>query len=243
MRIKSKLSLAGVILRVMVAAALLSGAVFFLVDCKLENLVIQPGSVYSAEEIEDRLFTVGTDRYAALFAARINYLWNEDIPFVEKIDVELVDRNSVIVYVYDKAVIGCVEHMGSYVYFDREGMAVDSADSIRTGIPLITGLTFNKIAMGEQLDLSDGEAFGTILDILMLLEKNELVASDIDFGLRRDITIHIGDDEFLLGISDNYDMKINNIPGALGAVSEGSFVFDLRNYDNDNLEIDVRRLQ
>lgn len=243
MRIKSKLSLAGVILRVVIVAALLSAAVFFLVDCQLEKLVIQPGSVYSADEIEKRLFNVGTDKYAVLFAARINYLWDEDIPFVEKVDVELVDKNSVIVYVYDKAVIGCVEHMGSYVYFDREGIAVDSADSVRAGIPLITGLTFTQIAMGERLDLSDGRAFGTILDILMLLEKNELAASDIDFGLRRDITIHIDDDEFLLGTADNYDVKINNFQAALSAVSEGSYVFDFRNYSNENLEIDVRKVQ
>lgn len=231
------------IFRLLILAAVLGGAIYFAVGCKLEHLEIRPGSFYSADEIERRLFTKGTDKYAYLFATRINRFWHEQIPFVEKVDVELVDKNSVIVYVYDKAVIGCVEHMGSYVYFDREGIAVDSTVSRREGIPLVTGLGFSEITMGDRLDLSDSTAFKTILNILLLLEKNGLTATDIDFGLRKDVTVHIDGNEFLLGTKGDYDVKINNIPQALAAMDDGKYRFDFKNYDNEHREIDVRRLQ
>lgn len=238
-----KIGIGGRIFRLLILAIILTAIIVFLLEFKLERLTIKPGSYYTAEQIEELLFTKGTDKYTALFAFRINHLWKEKIPFVEKIDVEMTDRNTAVIYVYDKAIIGCVEHMGSYVYFDREGIPVDSTVSLHEGIPLIKGLSFSDITLGRKLDFSHSGIFEKILSILMLLDKNGIAADDITFGLRDDIILHIGDDEILLGTADSYDVRIGNIPNAIAAVGEGSYRFDFRNYDEEHLEIDVRRLE
>ena len=77
----------------------------------------------------------------------------------------------------------------------------------------------------------------------MLLEKNKLAADDISFGIRDDVTMHIGGDEILLGVSENYDLKVNNIKAALDALPEGNYIIDLRNYTENSREIDVRPLE
>ena len=77
----------------------------------------------------------------------------------------------------------------------------------------------------------------------MLLGKNKLTADDICFGVRDDVTMHIGGNEIQLGVCENYDLKVNNINPALAALPEGRYVIDLRNYTENNREIDVRPLE
>ena len=235
-------SMAGVVIRLIVIFAVAAAVIVFVTCYKLENIEIRPGSHYTEEEIRSRLFTKKTDKYAVLFAYRINKINIPDIPFVEKVDVELVDKNSVIVYVYDKAVIGCIEHMGKYVYFDREGIVVDSSSEKLEGIPSITGVAFNGYTMNEPLDIGSPKIFDTILEILLLLEKNSLTADEIEFGLRGDVILYMSGDKVLLGRSENYDFRINNLANILRFAPEGNFSFDMRNYNEKNMEVDARPL-
>ena len=161
-----------------------AAVVFYLVSFRLENVEIRNDSVYSDEEIRSMIFKGSRlDKYTHFFALRVNRNTKSRIPFVEKIDVEIVDKNSVIIYVYGKSVAGCVEHMGKYIHFDREGIVVESADSPLEGIPVIKGLKFEDVTMGEKLKMGNSDLFDTLMGILKSLEKNSLSASEIVFGL------------------------------------------------------------
>ncbi|MBQ3912596.1 MAG: hypothetical protein II694_06465 [Lachnospiraceae bacterium] len=231
------------IIRLIVLLALAAAVIVFITCFKLENVEIRPGSHYTEEEIRQKLFTKKTDAYTVLFVFRINKLDVPKLTFVEKVDVEMTDRNSVIIEVHDKAITGCIEHMGSYVYFDREGIAVDSSSSRLEGIPLVKGVEFGGYTQGKPVDLGRSGLFDTLLEIIMLLGKNKLTADDICFGVRDDVTMHIGGNEIQLGVCENYDLKVNNINPALAALPEGRYVIDLRNYTENNREIDVRPLE
>ncbi|MBO7633235.1 MAG: hypothetical protein J6S72_02490 [Lachnospiraceae bacterium] len=236
-------SAAPLIIRLIVLLALAAAVIVFLTCFKLENVEIRPGSHYTEEEIRQKLFTKKTDAYTVLFVFRINKLDVPKLTFVEKVDVEMTDRNSVIIEVHDKAITGCIEHMGSFVYFDREGIAVDSSSSRLEGIPLVKGVEFGGYTQGKPVDLGRPGLFDTLLEIIMLLGKNKLTADDICFGVRDDVTMHIGGNEIQLGVCENYDLKVNNINPALAALPEGTYVIDLRNYNENNREIDVRPLE
>ncbi len=236
-------SAAGLIIRLIILLILASAVVVFITCFKLENVEIRPGIHYTEEEIRQRLFTKKTDNYTVFFVFRINKLDVPNLTFVEKVDVEMTDRNSVIIEVHDKAITGCIEHMGSYVYFDREGIAVDSSTQRLEGIPLVKGVEFGGYTQGKPIDLGRSGVFDTLLEIIMLLGKNKLAADDITFGIRDDVTLHIGGHEILLGISDNYDLRVNNIKAALDVLPEGNYILDFRNYTENNREIDVRPLE
>ena len=146
-------SAAGLIIRLIILLILASAVVVFITCFKLENVEIRPGSHYTEEEIRQRLFTKKTDNYTVFFVFRINKLDVPKLTFVEKVDVEMTDRNSVIIEVHDKAITGCIEHMGSYVYFDREGIAVDSSTQRLEGIPLVKGVEFGGYTQGKPINL------------------------------------------------------------------------------------------
>ena len=42
------------------------------------------------------------------------------VPFVEKMDVSVVDPHTIKIEVYEKALAGYVEYLGHYMYFDKD---------------------------------------------------------------------------------------------------------------------------
>lgn len=219
--------------------------VFYLVSFRLENVEFRNDSIYSDEEMKEKLFTGNKlDKYTYFFAWRINRSSKSSIPFVEKTDVEVIDKNSVIIYVYGKSVLGCVEHMGKYMHFDREGMVVESADAPLAGIPVVEGLEFDKVIQGEKLQMGNSTLYENLMIILKSLEKNSLSADRIVYGIRNDITLYLGGDEVLLGFEGNNDLRINNLKNILEALKKeyngGSFRVDLRKYSGENTEVTAR---
>lgn len=230
----------GGVIKIILLLAIVAAIGIFLVNYKLENVEIRSGSFYTEQEIRDRLFTKKTDAYTYLFALRINRFEKPRFTFVEKIDVEVVDRNSVIIYVYDKAVTGCFCHMGTYFYFDREGIIVDSDTALAKGIPEIKGVSPKEMTIGKKLDVGSAGLYTTVLDLLMCLKKNGLEASDITFSVRDEVTLHIDGHEILLGNSGDFSYKCNNVRNIIEAAVENSgeakYRIDLRNYSETNME-------
>lgn len=228
-------------LKIILLLAVLVAIGIFLVNYKLENIEIRSGNFYTEQEIKDRLFTYGTDSYTYLFALRIKYFDKTKFSFVEKVDVEVTDKNSVIVYVYDKAITGCFCHMGTYFYFDRDGIIVDSDKTLAKGIPEIKGVSPKSMTIGERLDVGSNSRYTTILDILMCLKTNGLEASDIVFSLRDEVTLHIDGNEILLGNTGDYVFKCKNIGNVMKSVvdklGDSGYSLDFRNYSESNMEV------
>ncbi len=219
--------------------------VYFLVCFRLENIEFRNDSIYSDEEMKEKLFTGNRlDNYTYFFSWRINRNSKSSIPFVEKTDVEVIDKNSVIIYVYGKSVLGCIEHMGKYMHFDREGTVVESTDAPLDGIPVTEGLEFDRIIQGEKLQMGDSDLYENLMIILKSLEKNSLKADRIVYGVRNDITVYLGGDEVLLGFEGNNDFRINNLKNILETLKKeyngGSFRVDMRKYSEENTEVTAR---
>ena len=73
----------------------------------------------------------------------------ENIPFVEKMDVSVVDPHTIKIQVYEKSLAGFVEYLDRYMYFDRDGTIVESSEMQTAGVPEVTGLKFDHVVMYE----------------------------------------------------------------------------------------------
>uniref|UniRef100_UPI000AF596BE hypothetical protein n=1 Tax=Clostridium sp. NkU-1 TaxID=1095009 RepID=UPI000AF596BE len=74
---------------------------------------------------------------------------HEQIPFVEDYKIVFQSPVKVEVIVYEKSVVGYVSYMGSYMYFDKDGIIVESSSGKLDGVPWITGLRFGHIALHQ----------------------------------------------------------------------------------------------
>ncbi len=120
---------------------------------RLKNVSVIGTTRYTEEQISKQLIKNELDYNTLLLYLKYNYFEEVRIPFVEKIDLELKDKNSVNIRVYEKMVTGCIQFMGEYLYFDKDGIIVESSPEQLKDIPLIKGLEFNKIILNEKLEV------------------------------------------------------------------------------------------
>jgi cell division protein FtsQ len=158
----------------------------------------------------------------------------KDIPFVETMDVEIVDKNAIRINVYEKALAGCVEYLGQFMYFDREGIIVESSQDSTEGIPLVTGLDFAEVRLHEKLPVPDEDIFAEILSITQLLEKYDVIADKIHFEKNGNVVLHYDEVRVNLGAAENLDEKIMELPNILPNLEGKKGILKMEDYDSDS---------
>ncbi len=201
---------------------------------ELKNITISGTTHYTEEELKELLCTEPTDSISFLFYLRLKWQEPEGIPFIEAIETRLVDRNSVELVVHEKLVTGCVEQMGSYLYFDREGMVVESTRVRLEDVPLLTGLRFSRIVLKEKLQIQREGMFQTILNLARLIEKQELHVSEINFNSDYEVTLYVDGCEILLGQRENYDESMAVLKSVLASAEGRRLKIDMRYYEDGN---------
>ena len=138
--------------------------------------------------------------------------------------------------VYEKSVVGYVSYMSSYMYFDKDGIIVESANEALPGVPLVTGLKFGQIVLYQKLPLEKEETFRQILNLTQILSIFELKVDRIQYGSYGDITLYLKEIEVLLGSGGNMNDKISELNDMLPHLEGRKGILHLEDYD----EMEIR---
>lgn len=157
----------------------------------------------------------------------------DDIPFIQTMDVSVEARDTIRIKVYEKAVAGYVAYLGRYVYFDKDGIVVETAEEKTAGIPQVTGLSFSHVILHEPLPVENPAVFEDILNITQLLEKYSMPVDKIYFSPDYEVTLIFGDARVAMGGSDDIDEKMMGLQYMLPSLEGKSGTLDLRDYTED----------
>lgn len=208
----------------------------------LKNVTIVGTVRYTPEQIKEQLIRSEWDKNALLLYLKHQYFIDFKLPFIEKIDVELKDNNTIKIQVYEKRVTGCVEFMGEYLYFDKDGIVVESSQERLEDIPLIKGLKFDKIILHEKLEVQTDELFDVILNLTQQIEKYELDIKTIRFNTDYEVTVESGEVSALLGKRNTYDEVLSELKNIL-AGAKGELTGILNKSKASELEIDMKNFK
>ena len=161
----------------------------------------------------------------------------KEIPFIEKYEIEYVDSHSARIIVHEKRVTGCVIVMGRYMFFDKDGIVVETSDTKLDGIPVISGLKFDEIVLFRKLNIQKQSLFDTILDITRLIQNKNIVVNEIEFSSNYEVTLYLDNVTVLLGKRTNYDEQINALKGILDSLQGRTGTVDMRNYSKENEDV------
>ncbi len=209
---------------------LLLGAVFVYNYYKVKEVNVSGSSRYSDGEIKG--FVINS-----FFAENTLYLSFKyknkavtDIPYIEKIGVEVTSHNAVHLKVYEKALAGYVEYLGRYMYFDREGTVVEVTGEQLEDIPQILGLKFDYVVVGNKLPVENDEIFSNILSLAQLLEKYKLAPDRIFFDVKYNMYLYFGDIDADIGDFNNIEEKLEQLIHILPKLEGKSGIIRLRDY-------------
>lgn len=216
----------------------LTGAWFYVTtQFSVTNVTVEGNTHYTDEQIKEMILPGGVLDNSLFLSLKYRNKEMKDIPFVETMDVEIISRHAIRINVYEKALAGCISYLGNYMYFDRDGVVVESSDELTEGVPQIKGLSFDHVILHEKLPVEDPEIFSEILKVTQLLAKYGMVADKIFFGSGKEITLYFGQAKVLLGTDENIDEKMMQLVYILPEMEGKSGTLDMRNFDENTVNI------
>lgn len=205
-------------------------AVAFL-TLRIHEVKVEGSEIYSEQEIVQ---SVMADRYSyhTLYFLLKSKLKGVDCPpFVQEIDVKWRSPGKITLRVYDKSISGCVKYMGQYVYFDKDGIVLQSLPNTIEGVPVVTGIKFGKFTLNKAFDVEDDTLFDTIMNLSQLISHYKVQVDQIRFD-GKEVTLYSGKVKVYLGKKDFYDddmaalssvLKKTNRKGMSGTINMERF--------------------
>lgn len=223
-----------IVLGVLLAIVLLVGILFFAI--RIKEIEVTGNQHYTEDQIVELLFDDTWSKNSAYCYYESQFREKKSIPFIEDYKIEFQSPTKVRVVVYEKSVVGYVSYMSSYMYFDKDGIIVESSVEQLDGIPMVTGMEFGHIVLHQPLPVENQAIFNQILNLTQILSISEIRVDKINYNnymeaqlFIDDIVVELGDDESLNGkiteLKDILDSgEINGLAGTLY----------LDNYDENN---------
>ena len=201
------------------AAALLVAAAFFvgLSLLQINTIHVSGNRQYTAEQIEASIFDSRLSRNPVF--CYLQYRFRPS-------DVEVI--------VYEKSVVGYVSYMNSRMYFDKDGIIVESTSETLPGVPKIAGLSFGHIVLHQPLPVEDISVFNEILNLTQVLSVNEVAVDEIRFNKEKEATLQIRSLKVELGSNSEMNGKLSELTDILRDYPDLSGTLYLDSYDESN---------
>ena len=158
-------------------------------------------------------------------------------------EVSILNRTKVKIKVYEKDIIGYIRHLGYNLYFDKEGIVVESSKEQLEGIPRIKGIAFDKVELYKKLPVEKEDVFKKILSLTKLLAKYEIAPDSINFSKDLSVTLSFEDANVLLGKDIENDEKIVKLKQLLPDLKGMKGTLHLENYNEDTKNITFKKEQ
>ena len=206
---------------------------------RVRQVTVTGNAYYTKEEVVDLLLDEGSLQNTLLVYLRYKYQEHPEIPFIDDFEVTMDSWQSLKIRVYEKNMVGYVRYLGQDVYFDKDGIVVESSTQELEGIPQISGVTFDSLAIHQPLSVEDPTIFDTILSITKLLTKYDLDPDEIRFGAGGELFLQRGDVKVALGAGENLDEKISRLKQLEGDLKDKSGTLHMENYTDETTHISL----
>lgn len=206
---------------------------------RVRQVTVTGNAYYTKEEVVDLLLDEGSLQNTLLVYLRYKYQEHPEIPFIDDFEVTMDSWQSLKIRVYEKNMVGYVRYLGQNVYFDKDGIVVESSTQELEGIPQISGVTFDSLAIHQPLSVEDPTIFDTILSITKLLAKYDLDPDEIRFGAGGELFLQLGDVKVALGTGENLDEKISRLKQLEGDLKDKSGTLHMENYTDETTHISL----
>lgn len=221
----------------LILAVVIAGYIYIMDNYTITTVYVDGNTHYTDAEIIDMVMNGKYDHNSILLSLKYRDKDITDIPFIETMDVDIESKDSVRITVYEKAVAGCVAYLGRYIYFDKDGIVVETSEEATPGIPQVTGLSFDYVMLHETLPIENQEVFKDILNITQLLDKYSMTVDKIYFSSDYQVTLIFDKVKVAMGDSSDIDEKIMKLQYMLPDLEGKSGTLNMREYTEDTTMI------
>lgn len=203
----------------------------------VSTVYVEGNKHYSKEEIQEMVMEGNYGKNSIYLSFKYKHKQVKNIPFIETMDVDIISPDTIKIRVYEKALAGYVKYLGRLMYFDKDGIIVESSNMKTEGIPMVSGLDFGHVILYEELPVENKEVFQSILSITQILTKYEVMADNIYFNSAYEMTLYFGSIKVSLGTDDYIHEKIVKLQYILPELEGKSGTLRMDSFTEDNQDI------
>ncbi len=216
---------------------LLLGYRWFVDKYTIKDVSVEGAVHYTDEEIKEIVMSGKYGNNSWFLARKYKNKEIDNLPFIETINVSIESSDRVRIVVYEKALAGFVEYLGRYIYFDKDGIVVESSTIRTLGVPEVVGVDFDYIVLHEKLPAKDDSLFKRVLNMTQLMTKYGVNAEKMYFKNNGEVVLYYQDITINLGKDDNLDIKVLNLPSLLKNLEGMSGTLRMENYDENTKKV------
>ncbi len=224
----------GVVLILLIGLAAILGTVYYFISAyTIKTVYVEGNEYYTEQEIKDIVISGPLENNSLYLSLKYQKNGFDNIPFVDNIEVNFLAKDSVNIIVHEKALAGYIEFMDSFMYFDKDGYIVENSNVKMLEIPLVVGLQFSHVELGQKIPVNDETVFSQIMSLHNLLKDFELRVDKIYFRPDEEIVLFFGDVRVMLGEGVHLQEKIMVLPQFLETLTGESGALRMENYSQE----------
>ena len=201
------------------AAFLLAGIAFFFTYFRVTHVEVMGSSHYTESEVQEMILQ-GPLAYNSVLAPLLCSTDDAgDIPFVEGFRVKQMNRSTIVISVKEKQPVGCIPYLDSYIYFDRNGIFIESSRERAEKIPYFDGIQVDSVVKNEKLPIKGNTILNTAVALSTIFQKNDMLPEHIQFDENYQISLLYGDITVKLGKDENLEDKMAKVFAILPLIS------------------------
>ncbi len=209
-----------------------------ILSVNIRRITVVGNNRYTESEIVDMIFQKDMD-FNSAYCYLMEKIGNHhpQIPFVEDYKLVFHGPTHVEIIVHEKSVVGYVSYMSSYMYFDKDGIIVESTNEKLDDVPHITGLDFGHIVLHQPLPVASQTIFEEILNLTQVLEVYDIKVDKIKYNSKGEATLYIQEIEVFLGGSSDISGKVAELSDMMPQLEGKCGTLYLDTYDPVNTQM------
>jgi cell division protein FtsQ len=205
---------------------------------RVTEVTVEGNTFFSQAEMEKKLCTSKLDYNTSTFFLRNLLGHRVSLPFVRQYEVTFPGVHKVHIKLYEKTIVSGVKYMNEYVYFDKDGMVLESSNTPKNNVPVFEVSGMKKFSLYQVVQMQDQDMLKEMLDIANLITHYNIKAERIVFDSTNQVNIYSGNVRVILGKGQNHDDAMSALRSVLPKAAEQNLQgqIDMSNYSaGDNI--------
>ena len=136
-----------------------------------ETAAIYGNTKYSPEQIESFITRGNLGENTFVMALKYHHRKVSDIPFIDQIDIDIVNPSTVRVNIIEKPTDGCISYKGNNVYFSKEGIIQTVSRRTVENTTVINGVVLTHSNTGTQVLAKNQLGLDLSLELIRQADK------------------------------------------------------------------------
>ena len=206
--------------------------------CTVRTVHVTGNSLYTSEEIAEMVISDDTQlRHNSVFLAALYMTpFAPQIPFEERVRVEIEAYDTINIVVKDMDIAGFIPFAGKNLYFSADGIVLENSPLTIRNATFVTGVSITEAEKGKKIAAENQAGLDLVLEALSILRKYDLKAESVVLGKTGSVILSLDQIKVQLGRTD-YELKISKIAQLYPYLEGRSGTINMTNYSSSDENI------